>query len=225
VKPNVTTVHDEILRVVDKGVVDQTGKLHEVDILVCATGFNLAFAPPFEVIGAGGVSMADEFEPEPRVYLSVAVPKFPNFFVVNGVRGNWAAGSALPAHEVCVDYILKCLSKMQRESIRALEVKQEPVDQLYQHIDEWHKRSVFNEPCKSWYKNNKIGGRLWIWGGSALHFMKTMQDPKFEDFDIRYFNKNMWAFLGNGFVEAEVKRDKSRLAPYIRNSDVPWNIS
>jgi hypothetical protein len=32
----------------------------------------------------------------------------------------------------------------------------------------------------------------------------------------------MWAFLGNGRVKAEVKKDFSKLAPYMRNSDVPW---
>lgn len=31
--------------------------------------------------------MAEEFDPEPNVYLAVTVPKFPNYFVVNGVRG------------------------------------------------------------------------------------------------------------------------------------------
>lgn len=84
-----------------------------------------------------------------------------------GVRGNWAAGTALPSHEVCVEYVLKCAKRVQNEGIRAIEVKQEPVDQLYEHIDLWHARSVWGADCKSWYKNNIIGGKLWIWGGSV----------------------------------------------------------
>ena len=43
---DVTTIHKEIARVVPEGVVDESGHLHEIDILVCATGFNLAFVPP-----------------------------------------------------------------------------------------------------------------------------------------------------------------------------------
>lgn len=167
VQPNVTTCHEEIVKIVPKGLVDATGKLHEVDIIACATGFNLAFSPPFELRGINGVSMRDEFDPEPNVYLSMAVPKFPNYFVVNGVRGNWAAGTALPSHEACIEYILKCAARIQQEGIRALEVKQEPIDQLYEYIDEWHKGSVWNRDCKSWYKNNVPGGKLWIWGGSV----------------------------------------------------------
>ncbi|KAK5173627.1 uncharacterized protein LTR77_002308 [Saxophila tyrrhenica] len=232
VKPNVTTVHEEIEKIVPEGLLDGSGKLHKVDIIACATGFNIAFAPPFEVYGTNGANMRQEFDPEPQVYLAMSVPKFPNYFVVNGVRGNWANGTSLPGHEACVEYILKCVKKIQNENIRALEVKQEPITQLYEHIDAWHQGSdeqgehpgsVWNEDCKSWYKNNIRGGKLWIWGGSALHFMKTIKEVKWEHYDHRY-NGNMWSFLGNGRVKAEMLKDTSRLAPYMRNSDVPWDI-
>jgi hypothetical protein len=42
---DVTTVHKEIVEVLPEGIKDVSGKVHEVDILVCAIGFNLAFAP------------------------------------------------------------------------------------------------------------------------------------------------------------------------------------
>ena len=87
-----------------------------------------------------------------------------NYFIINGPRGNWANGTSLPGHEACVEYILKCVKKIQDENIRALEVKQEPVDQLYEHVDAWHrgdpngahKGSVWNEDCKSWYVFEKL---------------------------------------------------------------------
>lgn len=56
--------------------------------------------------GVEGVSIADEFDPEPKVYLAMAVPKFPNYFVVNGVRGNWAAGTALPSVSLSIRTLL-----------------------------------------------------------------------------------------------------------------------
>lgn len=233
VQSNVTTVHVNIAKVVPNGVIDADGQLHEVDILACATGFKLAFTPRFDVIGVDGARMADEFQPEPRVYLSVTVPRFPNYFIVNGVRGQWASGTALPAHEMSVEYILKCAKKIQAEGIRALEVKEEAVTQLYEHIDTWHQRSVWNADCKSWYKNNIRGGKLWIWAGSALHYLKTMMEPRFEHYNLRYWSQNMFAFLGNGRTEPEhlaqegklIGADMNRrLAPYLRNSDVPFEI-
>lgn len=51
-----------------------------------------------------------------------------------------------------------------------------------------------------------------------------MKEVKYEHYDFRYFNNNMWAYLGNGRVEAEVSHDISKLAPYMRNADVEWTI-
>lgn len=42
VQQNVTPVHEEIEKIVPEGLVDAKGELHKVDILVCATGFNIA---------------------------------------------------------------------------------------------------------------------------------------------------------------------------------------
>ena len=60
---------------------------------------------------------------------------------------------------------------LQTENIRALEVKMEPVRQLYEHIDAWHKRSVWNADCKSWYKGNVLTGEVVDlgWECVALH--------------------------------------------------------
>ncbi|KAL2436581.1 FAD-binding monooxygenase tazF [Exophiala dermatitidis] len=224
VQDNVVTVHKNIAKVVPEGLLDSTRQLHQADIIVCATGFDVSHKPNFTVTGVNGADMRQEFEPEPYVYLSMAVPKFPNYFTINGARGSWASGTALNSHEACVDYIVKCISRIQTENIRALEVKMEPVKQLYEHMDEWHKGSVWNDECKSWYKNNIPGGKPLLWGGSSLHFIKTLQLVRWEHYDFRYFGNNMWEFLGNGRVEAEMTNDIDGLAPYIRNEDTPWSV-
>lgn len=239
VQPNVTTVHHEIETINETGVLDASGTQHDIDILICATGFNLAFTPPFEVLGKGGLSMHDFFNNHPyggpQMYLATTVPNFPNFFVVNGVRGNWASGTALPSIEICCEYILRCCHKIQHDHLRSLEVKQEPITQLYEHIDAWHEGSVWNSPCKSWYKNNIVGGKLWIWAGSALHFMKTMKgEPRYEHYNLEYKEKNMWSFLGNGRVKPEILKGTegyatgqellAKLCPYLRNEDCDFEV-
>ena len=55
--------------------------------------------------------------------------------------------------------------------------------------------------------------------------MKTLKEgPAWEDYEIKYKNKNKWAYLGNGKVEAEVLHDAKRLAPYMRTADYEWHI-
>jgi hypothetical protein len=54
--------------------------------------------------------------------------------------------------------------------------------------------------------------------------MKTIKDPKYEHYNYKYHDDNMFAYLGNGRIEAEWKKEVHKLAPYIRNSDVPWDF-
>lgn len=84
IRDNVECEFDDIARVTETGLETVTGKHHEVDILACATGFNVQYFPHFKIIGTGGQVMQDS--PEPNVYASVASPGFPNYFVINGPR-------------------------------------------------------------------------------------------------------------------------------------------
>lgn len=59
---------------------DETGQEHEVDVVICATGFDVSFTPHFEVIGRGGKSLKEEFGELPKTYLAVTAADFPNLF-------------------------------------------------------------------------------------------------------------------------------------------------
>ena len=148
VKDNVRLVHRGVARVTPEGVIDDDGVEHQVDVIICATGFDVSFKPSFQIVGTDGLSMEQAFDPEPYAYLGMTVPRFPNYFSINSVRGSWAVGTALNSIEACLNYIVACANRMQREGIRAMEVKMGPLVSLYAHIDEWHKRSVWGADCK-----------------------------------------------------------------------------
>lgn len=38
-----------------------------------------------------------DFVQEPNIYLSITGPGFPNYWVINGPRGNWGQGCILPS--------------------------------------------------------------------------------------------------------------------------------
>ena len=148
-RPNVTTVHEQIVRITPRGLMVASGKEIEVDVLACATGFEVAYVPHFKITGAGGTVMQEEWAEEPNIYLSVAAPKYPNYFVINGPRGNWGHGCVLPSHEVQIEYIFQCVQKMQEEGIKSMDPKQKPTTDFNIHMDSWHNRnSVWAEDCK-----------------------------------------------------------------------------
>ncbi|OAL49861.1 FAD/NAD(P)-binding domain-containing protein [Pyrenochaeta sp. DS3sAY3a] len=226
IQENVTCVfNNEIKQITPTGIISADGTEHEVDIIACATGFNVQYFPHFPIKGIGGRVMQDETEP--NVYASVAAPGFPNYFVINGPRGNWGQGCALPSHEVQMEYILQMARHMQEDRIKSVQPKQNVTDQLNAYMDAWHtKHSIWQEDCKSWYKANTKDGRVYIWPGSLLHHLKFLKRPRWEHYEVEYADAdNIWAFLGNGKTIGQVKYGKDAPVPYIRNNeDEPWDI-
>ena len=80
VAPNSTVVTEEIECVTPKGIRTVDGVEHSVDVIVCATGFDVSQRPAFPVVGRKGVDLRDFWEDSPIHYLSVAAPGFPNYF-------------------------------------------------------------------------------------------------------------------------------------------------
>jgi hypothetical protein len=63
-----------------------------------------------------------------------------------------------------------------------------------------------------------------VWGRPDLNYTKSVKEVKFEHYDIRYRNNNMWASLGIGRVDAKVNHDLECLTPYIRDEYVPFDL-
>jgi len=79
---NVEVITDKIKSINEKGVALESGRAVEIDTLVCATGFNVAVAPPFAVVGKNGKTLEDRWNPYAETYLSIGVDGFPNFFMM-----------------------------------------------------------------------------------------------------------------------------------------------
>jgi len=59
------------------------------------------------------------------------------------------------------------MKKIQTETIKSLDVKQEALDDIYAHFDEFHKTTVWQEECRSWFKDGKVKNRIYLWPGSV----------------------------------------------------------
>jgi len=55
------------------GFVDSEGNEHEVDVIICATGFNTSWIPRFPV-EANGYSISKMWAKEATSYISIGVP-------------------------------------------------------------------------------------------------------------------------------------------------------
>jgi len=226
-QPNVTCVYSDIVSVNQFGLNTVDGSHYPVDLLICATGFDVSFVPSFELKGVDGVNIKDAWDPDPECYLGIAASGFPNYFIVLGPRGPWGNGTVIPAIEINVDYFINMMEKMQREKILEVDIKPEAVADFTQHCDKWHEGSIWTGSCRSWYKRGDPEGKPFLWCGHSPAYYKTMHHMRYEDWNYKYRYQNRFAYLGNGKIESDYARGPEkadRMAPYIRNEDVQWYI-
>lgn len=76
---NVDFIRGGVKKITEDGLISDDGKEHKVDIIVCATGFDVTWKPRYPTIGREGRSLSDEWSTASRTYLSMSVPHFPNY--------------------------------------------------------------------------------------------------------------------------------------------------
>lgn len=78
---NTTIFTDPIHSVTETGFTDHEGKSYDIDVIICATGFNTSWLPRFPFI-ANGTDVKDLWRSREGVtsYLSIGIPTFPNHF-------------------------------------------------------------------------------------------------------------------------------------------------
>lgn len=85
-KDRVALITEKIERITETAVITVDGTVHEIDVLVCATGFRIGergFAPAFSLYGENGVELGDFWhENRYHAYQGVSVPNWPNLFMV-----------------------------------------------------------------------------------------------------------------------------------------------
>lgn len=215
---NVHVVYGEIESVTENGCICDDGREYAVDILICATGFDTSFKPRFPLINPAGKNLQDEWSKEAKGYLGIAAPEFPNYLVFLGPNCPIGNGPLLSAMEQQADYMLKMIDRWQTENWQTFSPKMEAVDDFIAHKDQFMKGTVWEESCRSWYKNNSASGKVSaLWPGSTLHYMEAMKDVRFEDWNIKY-EGNRFAWLGNGYSQCELDTHADT-GFYIRNED------
>lgn len=179
-KPNVELVTDLITEVRPNAVVTADGREHEVDAIVCATGFYVTDIPLGDFVrGADGRTLGEFWGGSPMTYKSTTVPHFPNLFFVTGPNTGQGHTSLVFMIEAQLSYILGALRTMSERGVSRLEVREEPYERWNAAIQRVMPRTVWNSGgCKSWYLDSN-GRNTTIWPGFTWRFwQKTRRfDP------------------------------------------------
>ncbi|MFJ2033318.1 flavin-containing monooxygenase [Streptosporangium sp. NPDC087985] len=150
-RPNVDLVTEPIVRITPAGV-ETTAGLHGADVIVYATGFQTTgFLAPIEVTGRGGRRLSEEWKEGAEAYLGIAVPYFPNLFLLYGPNTNLGHNSIVFMLECQAGYIMGCLPYLARRG--PMEVRPEAMEAWRRSLERAMDTMVWGAGCTSWYKN------------------------------------------------------------------------
>ncbi|GAB7353336.1 hypothetical protein MBLNU459_g3826t2 [Dothideomycetes sp. NU459] len=205
----VEIVWGELDTFTETGLTSASGVEAKVDTIICATGFNMGFAPRFPVVGRDGTDLRQKWKAEtPACYLSVTAEDMPNYFIYMGPASPLGHGSIVGSIERVTEYIQKLIFKLQTENYGSVMPRTKVVQAYRAHTLKWVEKTVWNAGCVSTFKNGTLDGKIAsLHPGSRLHYFDLLQHPRFEDFDWTSLcsDEDMFAWLADGFTAAETE--------------------
>jgi len=201
----VELTYKPIKMVTPNSIITDDSTERPVDRIILATGFDTGLKPSYKFLGRDGVDLRDVWAQRPKAYMSMAVAGFPNMFLMGCGPGiTYANGALLPCTEAQADFVVACLSKLQKQDIKTMEVNKDAQDEYNIQQEAVMKDLVFTEPCSSWYKGGKVDGEPdAIYAGSTLQFMEMLASPRWEDWTFVPLHRNRFSYLGNGTSTVE----------------------
>src|SRR5215510_3070390 len=183
-RPNAELVTEPIARIEPGGVRTKDGRLHELDVLVLATGFRVdRFLRPIEVIGRDGVTLEEVWAERPNAYLSISIPRFPNLFLLNGPNGPVGNFSLITIAEMQLGYILQLVGLLRDGRAAEVSASEEAMARFSAEFDEAAKHTIWATGCKSWYLDPR--GIPAVWPFTYQRFTEEMARPKLDAYELR----------------------------------------
>ncbi|HIG02680.1 MAG TPA: NAD(P)/FAD-dependent oxidoreductase [Myxococcales bacterium] len=181
--PNAQLVTEGIEGIEPGGVQTIDGRLHELDVLIFATGFQVdSFVRPMEVRGRTGTLLDAVWKDGPSAYMAISVPDFPNFFLLNGPNSPVGNFSLIDVAERQFDYVMQLLEMVRSGQCTGLSASGQAMDEFDRLRKKAARNTIWNSGCKSWYLDGDGLPTAWPW--TYDKFREEMSNPRLEDYEI-----------------------------------------
>jgi cation diffusion facilitator CzcD-associated flavoprotein CzcO len=183
-RPHAKLVTAGIERIEKSGVRTSNGQLHELDVLVLATGFRVdRFMRPMEVVGRNGTRLDHVWKEGPFAYMAISVPDFPNVFMLNGPNSPVGNFSLIEVAELQFSYIMQLIAPVRSGSCREVSASHAAMQRFDEERKQAAKTTIWNSGCKSWYLDAAGLPTAWPW--TFDRFREEMSRPRLRDFEMR----------------------------------------
>ncbi|HVW45072.1 MAG TPA: NAD(P)/FAD-dependent oxidoreductase [Amycolatopsis sp.] len=126
-RDNVELVPHSVSELTATGIIDSTGEERDVDVVVAAIGYKAStFLSSLDVTGRGGKRLREEWRDGAYAFVGMAVPDFPNFYMMYGPNTNGGAPITM-MHDQQAHYVVANVRRMARRGIRVIDVRRRAV--------------------------------------------------------------------------------------------------
>ncbi len=157
-RENVTLEVSRIAEILPNGIRTEDGTEYDLDVIVFATGFGVTrFVSTFDVVGADGQTLEEAWDgDDARAYLGLAVPGFPNFFMMYGPNINGGGGSVLGHLEAQTHYVIELLRAMVSAGAASVDVRPDVYEAYAAKAAEIHDGLIYTfDGVNTYYRNSK----------------------------------------------------------------------
>ena len=129
------------------------------------------------------MTLDEAWDRGPSAYLSISIPEFPNFFMLNGPNGPVGNFSLIEVAELQFGYILQLVERLrsgrvprdQRDAVRRSSASKPTASEAAQN-------TVWVTGCRSWYLDDRGLPAVWPWPFDR--FREEMAAPRLEAYEF-----------------------------------------
>jgi len=185
----VSIKENPIVEIVPQGVKTADGVVHELDVLVLATGFDAVDGNyrRMDIRGRDGISIDEHWADAPTSYLGLSTAGFPNLFMILGPNGPFT--NLVPSIEVQVEFVTKLVRSAQERGA-VVEVTQEVEDAWTEECASIANMTLFPK-TDSWIFGANIPGKkhsvLFYLGGMSAYrdLLAEVEEQGFRGYTAR----------------------------------------
>ncbi|HSS25838.1 MAG TPA: NAD(P)/FAD-dependent oxidoreductase [Mycobacterium sp.] len=184
-RPNVELMTSPARYLRARSLVTEDGTERGVDVVVCATGYAAAdYLGQLDVAGEHGMTLRETWSEGAHAYFGMAVPGFPNFFMLYGPNTNVGSNSVIFILEAQARYIVRALKYMRRKGKTYVAARPSALGEFVAKIDRWMVGTVWTTQCSNYFR--AANGRVVTqWPRSARSFWGMTRRYKPADFGFQ----------------------------------------
>jgi cation diffusion facilitator CzcD-associated flavoprotein CzcO len=185
-RPNVEVLNSPARSLRARSLVTEDGTERDVDVVVCATGYAAAdYLGQLDVSGEHGTTLREVWREGAHAYFGMAVPGFPNFFMLYGPNTNLVInGSILIMVECQVRYAVEAIGCLLRAGQRAMSLRREVHERYGHEMEGGNAKMVWGVAhVPTWYRN-KHGRVTQNWPFDLHTYWSRTLEPDLADYEL-----------------------------------------